>query len=332
MAGSSYPIKINGYIYSAGTRKGFQRMKRQGIPRPLFRIEDKLARILAAHYKKIVRSVLESLRGKLRAKGIATDAAPDGGLEGLLTFFEEMGAQLRAENEAAERRAAFLSAAKSLEEEWAEEDREELERLDDLYTGEIGDDLRAKVSRVLKENQEDYMKRLFDDADERLLNVIRSFSLDKQKFFDGHLEAVRTLYLDNSLQRIAGEQDLIRRNILERITGYALGDAQELDLTDLMRSGLADGDRLAHLFARDQMQRFNKSCTLATFRAAGVTKVKWVTANDGRVRNRGYTDNSGVYHRAHTRLQGMVFSVNSLPVEIDDYNCRCGLVPVEWAE
>jgi SPP1 gp7 family putative phage head morphogenesis protein len=72
--------------------------------------------------------------------------------------------------------------------------------------------------------------------------------------------------------------------------------------------------------ARDQMQRFNKACTLSTFRSAGVTKVKWVTVGDIRVR------------KSHKALNGQIFDVNNLPKEVDDYNCRCGLVPVEWAE
>jgi SPP1 gp7 family putative phage head morphogenesis protein len=68
------------------------------------------------------------------------------------------------------------------------------------------------------------------------------------------------------------------------------------------------------------MQRFNKACTIATFKSAAVTKVKWVTCNDIRVR------------KTHKALNGQVFDVNNLPKEVDDYNCRCGLVPVEWAD
>jgi uncharacterized protein with gpF-like domain len=92
------------------------------------------------------------------------------------------------------------------------------------------------------------------------------------------------------------------------------------------------GDNLARLFARDQMQRFNKALTLSTFTDAGVTKVKWVTCHDARVRKRSYVDKNGVFHRAHTELDGQIFGIKNLPVEIDDYNCRCGLVPVEWED
>jgi SPP1 gp7 family putative phage head morphogenesis protein len=68
------------------------------------------------------------------------------------------------------------------------------------------------------------------------------------------------------------------------------------------------------------MQRFNKACTLATFQGAGVTRVKWVTSHDGRVR------------ATHKALDGKIFPVGELPPEVDDYNCRCGLVPVAWED
>jgi SPP1 gp7 family putative phage head morphogenesis protein len=48
--------------------------------------------------------------------------------------------------------------------------------------------------------------------------------------------------------------------------------------------------------------------------------VKWVTVGDVRVR------------KSHKELNGKIFDVNNLPQEVDDYNCRCGLVPVEWAD
>ena len=113
---------------------------------------------------------------------------------------------------------------------------------------------------------------------------------------------------------------LIKRRILQKIIDYATGVTEELDLDGLVKEAYTSTDHLARLFARDQMQRFNKACTLSTFRSAGVTKVKWVTVGDVRVR------------KSHKALNGQIFDVNNLPQEVDDYNCRCGLVPVEWAD
>ena len=164
------------------------------------------------------------------------------------------------------------------------------------------------------------MKRLLGDADGKTAQILQSFAIDKQQFFNENMEAVRRFYLQNSMERIKGEEMLIKRKILQKIIDYATNKTATLELTDLVKEGYTDSDHLARLFARDQMQRFNKACTLSTFRSAGVTKVKWVTCGDIRVR------------KSHKELNGKIFDVNNLPVEVDDYNCRCGLVPVEWAE
>ena len=320
-----YPIRRNGYIYSPGTKKGFLRMQRLGIPRPLFSIEDKLARLLKNRYNALSRQLLKDLKAKFNQSGVVTDAAPeDDNLESLMKFFEDMGNELQKENEEIANRANAQSVANTLEHEWFDEQQEELERLDEQFKGDI--------DKVFKKEQADYLQRLFDDADDRFKNVLVSFSIDKKQFFNNNMDAVRTLYVDNSLERIAGEQDLIKRKILKQITDYALNQSDTLNLHDILKEAYDSGNTLAHLFARDQMQRFNKACTLSTFRSAGVTKVKWVTANDGRVRNKSYVDKQGRLHRAHTELAGQIFDVNNLPLEIDDYNCRCGLVPVEWMD
>jgi uncharacterized protein with gpF-like domain len=300
-------------------------MQRLGIPRPLFSIEDRLAQLLKARYRTLARKLLKELKAQFAKSGVVTDKAPeDDNLESLLQFFEEMGKQAREEQEEIANRANAQSVANTLEHEWFDEQQEELERLDEQFKGDI--------DKVFKREQSDYLKRLFDDADDRFKNVLVSFSIDKKQFFNNNMDAVRTLYVDNSLERIAGEQDLIKRKILKQITDYALNQSDTLNLHDILKEAYDSGDTLAHLFARDQMQRFNKACTLSTFRSAGVTKVKWVTANDGRVRNKSYVDKQGRLHRAHTELAGQIFNVNNLPLEIDDYNCRCGLVPVEWQD
>ena len=321
----NYPFKRNGYIYSPGTKKGFLRMQRLGIPRPLFSIEDKLARLLKARYKALARRLMVELKEKFNQNGIVTDAAPeDNNLDALLKYFEEMGKELQKENAEIANRANAQSVANSLEHEWLEEDREELERLDEQFKGDI--------DKVFKKEQADYLQRLFDDADGKTRNLLTSFSIDKRQFFNDNMDAVRALYVDNSLERIAGEENLIKQKILKQITDYALNQSDTLNLHDIIKEAYDAGDHLSRLFARDQMQRFNKACTLSTFRSAGVTKVKWVTANDGRVRNKSYVDKQGRLHRAHTELAGQIFDVNNLPLEIDDYNCRCGLVPVEWED
>ena len=315
---TKYPFKRNGYIYSPGTAKGFLRMQRQGIPRPLFSIENRLARVLRQRYDVLARKLLRELKAKFKDNGIVLDSAPidedaeQDSLEELVEYFTRMGEELKKENEEIANKANAQSIANTLEHEWFDEQQEELERLDIQFKGDI--------EKIFKKEQTDYLNRLYEDADAKTKNILVSFEIDKKKFFEDNMTAVRTLYVDNSLERIQGEEELIKRRILKRITDYAQNKTDKLELNDLTKEAYESSDHLSRLFARDQMQRFNKACTLATFRSAGVTKVKWVTSNDQRVR------------QTHKDLNGKIFDVNNLPEEVDDYNCRCGLVPVEWAD
>lgn len=318
MANSVYPLKITGYIYSPKTRQGFLRMRRMGIPRPLFSIENELAKTLASRYKKLAAQLLKDLKDKIKRNGLTIDRAlvADGkeeeNLESLMKFFDEMGEKMRKEQEETANRANMGSVANSLEHEWFEENQEEQAQHDEQFYSD--------VERIFKKQQKKYLERLLDDADGKTKRILQSFTIDKKKFFDDNMDEVRRLYVQNSLERIDWEQEDIKRAILKRITDYAMNRTDELKLDDLTKDAFNRGEHLARLFARDQMARFNKACTLATFRSAGVTKVQWLTANDGRVR------------KTHRLLNKRIFDVDNLPKEINDYNCRCGLVPVEWAD
>lgn len=312
---NNYPFQRNGYIYSKNTSAGFLRMKRQGIPRPLYSIQDKLAAVLRSRYRALTRKLLRDLRAQCRASNITLDAAPpddDDTLENLLKFFDNMKKEFKKQQEENEKtigRINLNTVANTLEHQWLEEDQEE----ESAY-------FVKKIDDVLKTEQKDYLKRLIGDADGKTAQILQSFAIDKKQFFNENMDAVRKLYLDNSIQRIQYEEMDIKRRILQKIVDYATGKTDELEITELTKETYTTTDSLARLFARDQMQRFNKACTLSTFRSAGVTKVKWVTVGDIRVR------------KSHKALNGQVFDINNLPREVDDYNCRCGLVPVEWAD
>ncbi|MBO5922756.1 MAG: minor capsid protein [Bacteroidaceae bacterium] len=307
---SNYSLRMNGYIYSKGTSAGFARMQRLGIPRPLYSLQDKLASILRSKYRVLVRQLLRDLKAKCAESNIVMDAAPeDDTLESLLKFFDEMGKKLKEENEEMIARVNLNTISNTLEHEWLQEQETELPEF-----------FVKKIDNVFAKEQADYLKRLIGDADQRTAGIIQSFSIDKKQFFEDNMKAVRTLYLENSIDRIKGEESEIKKKIIQKIIDYANGTSDTLELADLVKAGYEGADRYARLFARDQMQRFNKACTIATFKSAAVTKVKWVTCNDIRVR------------KTHKALNGQVFDVNNLPKEVDDYNCRCGLVPVEWAD
>lgn len=327
----SYPVKRNLYIYSKKTAEGFLRMKRQGFPRPLFSLQDRLAKLLEGRYKAMVRSVMKQLKGKLARQDITLDKAPEEeSIDDLLKFFEEQNKELEEANKKFIDKVKMQGVAHELEREWHVGEEPDMSRVDELYG--IGESFQTQLENILHKERTEFMDRLMKDAGGKLKNLSISYEIDKNKFFADNLDEIKRLYLDNSVKRVIGEEDYIKRKILNQIIDYATGKSDELKLSDLVKAGYEGSNHLARLFARDQMQRFNKACTLATFQKAGVTKVKWVTCGDGRVRNKGYVDKKGVFHRAHTALNGQIFDVNNLPPEIDDYNCRCGLVPVEWAD
>jgi hypothetical protein len=320
---SDYPIKRNGYIYNTKTKTGFLRMQRQGIPRPLFSIQDRLAKLIAKKYTSLVKNLMKDIKKRLQDNSLVKDAWEDE-----KEFLDKYFDQLRKEQEETKKRAEMMNLTNQLQNEWFNKTDDEKEQLKD----ELGGDIFKELEKVFGANQRDYMRRFFSDADPKLNRIVQSFSIDKDEFFARHLDAVKDRYINNALERLQGETDYIKKGILSRISDYALGLTDNLTLSDLTDKALNDGEHLSRLFARDQMQRFNKACTLATFQAAGVKKVKWATCNDGRVRNKGYTDKHGVYHRPHTELQGQIFDIDNLPIELDDYNCRCGLIPVEYGE
>lgn len=325
-----YPIERNGYIYNKRTKEGFMRMKRQGIPRPLFSLQDKLAKLLNSRYRELISHLIKDLKVKLSDSDITLDKAPEEeSIKELLNFFEEQGKKLQEENKKATDKIFLQNIAADLKKDW-HVDEEAMQKVDELYG--IGNSFEKQMKSLFKKERQHYLEKLLADAPDKLKHIVGGFSIDKNLFFEQNLDAVEDLYIKNSLQRIAGEESWLKSRILKAITDYATGKSETLNVGDLARMGYEGSENISRLFARDQMQRFNKACTLSTFKNAGVTKVKWVTCGDGRVRNKSYTDRRGVFHRAHTELNGKVFDVNDLPIEIDDYNCRCGLVPVEWAE
>lgn len=326
---SQKTVERFGYIYNSKTAEGFSNMKKHGIPKPLFSLQSKLAKSVDKRFKKMLRDCIRQLKAKMKQRNVsltqderaeADDSDFDSDtLSDLLSFFDEQSNILKESEEIA-RKENLRYIAEELDREWKESESEELERLDTTWTGDIDDDFRPLLESVFKKEQADYYERLKKDSSARFRNILESFEIDKNQFFSEHSEEVRRLYIDNSLERLKGETDLLKSRIIKTIIDYADGKTDTLEITDLVRQCYEGSESLSRLFARDQMQRFNKACTLSTFASAGVKKVKWITSHDGRVR------------KTHKELDGKIFDVHDLPKEVDDYNCRCGLVPVEYED
>lgn len=309
-------VERNGFIYGPGTAKGFLRMERQGFPRPVFSIERSVKRLLQQQFNNILRNLIDDFKMQAQQEGLHVSKSNELTTDedeymDLMEFFEEMRKKEQKAKDAMEEaklRAIIQSIQMNLEHDW-EYDEEEIPDL--AFEHHLAD--------LLMQNQVKFIQRLESDGP-KLDQIIKSFSIDKQKLFNDNMEQLNRLYLDNCRERIKGEENYLKKQFLERLNDYVIGKSDKLDVTDIVNNLHDSGEHMAQFFARDQLSRFNKAVTLATFQSAGVTKIKWITSHDVRVRD------------SHKALDGHVFSVDALPPEIDDYNCRCGLVPVEWAD
>lgn len=305
------PIRRNGYLYGPKTAAGFLRMQRLGIPRPLFRIQDKMARLIKKHLQERIAEFIRQYAEAAKQSGLTahnlTQDSPEDDLADLMRFFEAAGEEFSAEA-AAEARVAIGAANYAAKEIWekteAELDREFMRELRELY----------------EEEQTDYLTRLQRDQNPELSQIIATFSLDQRKLYNENMEALRMLYLDGAKASLSDFDNTLKLKFIDALEAYVTGQTDTLDIQKIVKSLQVNSEHMGQFFARDQMQRFNKATTLAQFTAAGVTKVKWCTCHDGRVRE------------THKALDGQVFPINALPPEVDDYNCRCGLIPAEYAD
>ena len=280
-----------------------------------FAAEERLRKALKVSYGKMIRTLLQEFMSCVRQTGIVlppltTDSDDNDTLKELMNFFNQMAQEESIAREAAEKanlKAKLSSAVSNFE-----------SKTEEMTQG--AEDIEKILENVLLDSQKHFAKNLWGNLESPLQHTILGFSVDKQKLYDDNMEALRRLYLDNSIQRISGEKDLLKQRLLKKINNYVTGVDDTLDLEEITESLLDSSSRMARFFARDQLSRLNKATAIATYENAGVTKVKWATARDVRVRS------------THAELDGKVFDINELPKEIDDYNCRCALIPVEYKE
>jgi len=280
-----------GYLYSKRTAPGFARMKRQGIVMPPFRIEDSVTRLLTGHYDRLLTKMEQAIRSVRLMEKVTTDSlysriTTDG-------LYQEIMGQMQE---------ALLRSIGS--------DKEKLEK---------------RLRFFLSASQDHFFENFLDDADEKV-RVRVSFALDKDEVFQQRLDYLMDDYLGTALKRIKGEEDDLKNKFLRGLTEYALGNTPDLEsIRDVMEEMKETSVHRARFFARNQFALLNKSLTLASFDAANVEKVQWLTCSDGRVRP------------THKAVNKKIFPVNDLPKNDkggylhQEPNCRCGLVPV-WNE
>ena len=294
-----------------GSKSAFLRFQRQGFPRPNLAAEIKIKKLLRKEYEKIVRELLRIFRQQAEIAGISekrftTDSAGNDDFQETMLFLEQIEQKAKENVEKANLKASLASVRENLKND----------QTDEMPNADLLDILE----KIFFQSQSSFSKKFGGDAGDTMQRIIKSFSIDKQKLYNDNMSEIRRLYTDNSMRRIAGEKDFLKRKLLQKIDDYVVGKSDALDIRELTKQMLGSSAHMARFFARDQLSRLNKATAIATFVNAGVTKVKWVTAHDVRVRS------------THAALDGQIFDINDLPEEVDDYNCRCVLVPVAYAE
>ncbi len=291
--------KQSGYIYNKRTAPGFQRMKRQGIVMPPFRIEDDVTRLLTNHYTRLLSKLATAIKSVRMMERVTTDSiTTDGFYQEIMTdgFYQEITTDGFYQEIMGQMQDALLRSVTG--------DKEKLAR---------------RLSELLHASREHFFENFLEDADDTSRIRIQ-YALDKDEVFQQRINFLMNDYLGRSLERIKGEENELKNAFLRKLTDYALGNTPDLqDLHDVMTKMAETSAREARFFARDQFARLNKSLAMASFKAADVQYVQWWTVGDGRVRP------------THKALNKQVFPINDVPDEIHDYNCRCALVPV-WKD
>ena len=302
--------RVGGYIYGPRTRQGFLRMARLGIPRPPFALEDRIIRRLKKAFRdKIVDLVREynaeakRVRQAMEGKVLTSDARLKPGDPGRASGREGLGRTQLLDRDIINQVAAALQAR------WVTEAAE----FDP-------DDIREYLEDVLASDTSDFYKKFLRDAGVTLKGKMSAFSLDKRLLFTDEIKAVMNLFLEESKHRLDWYAYDLKQKFLQGLQDYVNGKSDTFSMPDVVNTLGKLGNVKARFFARDQMARFNKALTLTTYKAAGVRTVKWMTCNDSRVRP------------SHAALNGKVFPIDAIPDEKNDYNCRCGLIPVEYED
>lgn len=227
---------------------GFQKMRRLGIPRTPFRLEDAVARAVAAEYKDMF-SELEDLARRIAGSAgysvkpgtvLVADASP-----------ETIMAKLRA-----------LMGKQGVK----------VERL------------RERLNANLVSAQNAFFRQFMSDVDGTTAERVLKMALDKDEVFQGRIDKIRELYLKDAVKRLRKEEDQLKARFLKKLIDWAEGRADKLELGKLVERLQESSDRKARMFARDEFSKFNRSVLLATYDEAGAPYVEWITVGDRRVR------------------------------------------------
>ena len=270
----------------------FKRMKLQGFPTIPINIYDSARKLLQDHYEKNLEKILKLIKQNAKDYDVTIqkgEMVKDG-------FFD------------------LISQVKYL---LFDEGKE-------LYPS-----LKNKLRFLMNKSQQSFFKNFIQEADEPLVNFMIVKSLNKEDVFHDKLKDLRELFLDSAIKRIQGEQDDLKKSFLQKLTDWTEGKAEKLDVDNLLQEMKKTSISSSKFFARDQFGKFNKALMLASYREAGVKRVRWICVDDMAVRGRpgGASPNVKAEHN-HWKNNGKIFDITKIPLAFWDYLCRCFLEPV----
>lgn len=297
--------KVGGYVLGKNTAVGFAKMQRRGAILPPFRLQDSIARLIQNYYERVISTIDKHVTSRAIHKGTAIKDAlydPD----------DPLRSRTRLTNRGYSKSNTYITDPNSF---IPNEYRSLFGSLVDLISGVQTEGYREALGNLLTDVESDFFRQFIDDASPRIALRVQ-YAIDADLLFQRNTAGIREYYLDTAFERINEGKSEIRNTFIQKMGAWINGTGDSAGLADVLEDVRQEAGRFSTFFARDQMARMNKALTLASFDVAGVSKVRWLTVGDSRVRP------------SHKALKGEVFPINKLPKQIHDYNCRCALIPV----
>lgn len=166
-------------------------------------------------------------------------------------------------------------------------------------------DLAKSLQRVLGINPlvaEPYLPTVMRQFIDENTNLIRSIGSE----FFGKIQQDTYKYI---------QEGVYNKEYAKQIGAEFSGEFQRQYERGILKRRVTNADARARLIARDQISKYNGQLNQTRQTALGITKYRWVTVGDDRVRE------------SHRSKNGKIFSWNDPPADTghpgQDYQCRC---------
>lgn len=175
----------------------------------------------------------------------------------------------------------------------------------DFNRGQIGGALQ-KVLAINPLVSEPYLVPVMRQFVDQNTQLIRSIGED----YFGKVQADTYKFI---------QAGVYNKEYAKQIRGEFAGEFQRQFEKGILKRRVENADARARLIARDQISKYNGQLNQTRQTALGLSKYRWVTSGDDRVR------------QSHIANNGKIFSWDSPPATGhpgEDYQCRCVAQPV----